>query len=61
MESMYPVSTNGDTWYPMACEVLKLDHNIYSSLVKSLIERKIQYIKNRIECFDDSFPSRKEG
>src|ERR1044072_1650802 len=45
---------DGGTWYPMACQFLKLDHHIHSSLEKSLIEieRKIQYIKDRTECFD---------
>ena len=29
---------DGGTWYPMACQFLKLDHHIHSSLEKSLIE-----------------------
>jgi putative transposase len=52
----HPVSSDGGTWYPMACQFLKLDHHIHSSLEKSLIERKMQYIKDRTECFDDYFP-----
>jgi len=55
----HPVSTDGGTWYPQACEFLKMDHHIHSSLEKSLIERKMQYIKDRTECFDDYFPCRK--
>ena len=45
-----------------ACKFLKLKHHIHSSNEKSLIERTIQYIKDRTECFDDYyFPrSRKE-
>ena len=58
----HPVSTDGGTWYPQACQFLELDHHIHSSLEKSLIERTIQYIKDRIECFDDYFPcSRKKS
>ncbi|MDN5847630.1 MAG: hypothetical protein L0H53_15305 [Candidatus Nitrosocosmicus sp.] len=53
-----PVSTDGGTWYPMACKFLKLDHHIHCSLEKSLIEREMQYIKDRTECFDDYFPCR---
>ncbi|MDR4490585.1 MAG: hypothetical protein R2685_06745 [Candidatus Nitrosocosmicus sp.] len=53
-----PVSTYGGTWYPMACRFLNLDHHIHSSLEKSLIERKMQYIKDRTESFDDYFPCR---
>ena len=54
----HPVSTDGGTWYPMACQFLKLKHHIHSSLDKSLIERTMQYIKDRTECFDDYFPCR---
>ena len=54
----HPVSTDGGTWYPQACRFLKLDHHIHSSFEKSLIERTMQYIKDRTECFDDYFPCR---
>ena len=57
----HPVSTDGGTWYPQACEFLKMDHHIHSSLEKSLIERKMQYIKDRTEIFDDYFPCRKQN
>ncbi len=52
----HPVSTDGGTWYPQACRFLKLDHHFHSSLEKSLIERTMQYIKDRTESFDDYFP-----
>jgi putative transposase len=56
----HPVSTDdGGTWYPMACRFLNLDHHINSSLEKSLIERTMQYIKDRTESFDDYFPCRR--
>ena len=51
----HPVSTDGGTWYPMACQFLKLDHHIHSSYEKSIIERTMQYIKDRTESFDDYF------
>src|SRR5215208_2502107 len=54
----HPVSTDGGTWYPQACRFLKLDHHIHSTLEKSLIERTMQYIKDRTESFDDYFPCR---
>ncbi|MGD9535108.1 MAG: hypothetical protein AB7V56_15240, partial [Candidatus Nitrosocosmicus sp.] len=54
----HPVSTYGGTWYPMACRFLNLDHHIHPSLEKSLIERKMQYIKDGTESFDDYFPCR---
>ena len=54
----HPVSTDGGTWYPMACKFLKLKHYLNSSFEKSLIERTMQYIKDKTECFDDYFPCR---
>jgi putative transposase len=55
----HPVSTDGGTWYPQACRFLKLRRRIHSSFEKSLIERTMQYIKDRTESFDDYFPCRK--
>jgi putative transposase len=54
----HSVSTDGGTWYPMACRFLNLNHHIHSPLEKSLIERTMQYIKDRTESFDDYFPCR---
>ena len=54
----HPVSTDGGTWYPMACKFLKLRHHLHSNLEKSLIERTMQYIKDRTEYFYDYFPCR---
>ena len=57
----HPVSTDGGTWYPMACQFLKLKHPVHSPLEKSLIERTMQYIKDRPENFDDYLPCRNEN
>jgi putative transposase len=57
----HPVSTDGGTWYPQACRFLKLQHHIHSPFEKSLVERTMQYIKDRTECFDDYFPCRLEN
>jgi putative transposase len=56
----HPISTDGGTWYPQACQFLKLKHHLHSSHEKSIIERTMQYIKDRTECFDDYFPCRKK-
>jgi putative transposase len=56
----YPVSTDGGTWYPQACKFLKLNHHIHSPFEKSLIERTMQYLKDRTECFDDYFPCKRK-
>src|SRR3954451_21895369 len=52
----YPISTDGGTWYPQACRFLNLEHHTHSSFEKSIIERTMQYIKDRTEGFDDYFP-----
>jgi putative transposase len=54
------ISTDGGTWYPQACRFLNIEHHNHSSIEKSFIERTIQYIKDRTECFDDYFPCIKE-
>jgi putative transposase len=57
----HPVSTDGGTWYPDACRILQFDHHVHSFYEKSLVERTMRYIKDRIECFDDYFPLQAEG
>ena len=50
----HPVRTDGGgTWYhPQACKFLGLEHHLHSSFEKSIIiERTIQYLKDRTECF----------
>ena len=57
----HPISTDGGTWYPQACRFLKINHHLHSSYEKSIIERTMQYIKDRTESFDDyCFPCRKK-
>ena len=52
----HTVYTDGGTWYPQACNFLHLKHHLHSSLEKSLIERIMQYFKDRTEAFDDYYP-----
>ncbi len=53
------VSIDGGTSYFQDCRFLKVDHHIQPSLEKSLIERTMQYLKDRTECFDEYFPCKK--
>jgi putative transposase len=57
----HPVSTDGGTWYSQASVLEPNHHHIHSSYEKSIIERTIQYIKERTERFDDYFPCRKDN
>jgi putative transposase len=43
----YAFNRYGGTWYPYACKFLKLRHHLHSSFGKSIIERTVQYIKDR--------------
>ena len=54
----HTVYTDGGTWYDEACNMLGLKHYLHSSIEKSLMERVNQYLKDRIECFDDYYPCR---
>jgi putative transposase len=56
----HSISTDGGTWYPQACKFLKVEHHIHSPFEKSIIERTMQYIKDRTESFDDYFPCKKD-
>jgi putative transposase len=47
------VSTAGENWYPHACRLLRIKHHLLCPYEKSIIERKMQYIKDRTECFID--------
>ena len=50
------VYTDGGTWYNEACNVIGLKHYLHSPFQKSLMERVNQYLKDRIESFDDYYP-----
>jgi putative transposase len=56
-----PVFTDGARWYNDACKWLRLRHCVYGTELKNIMERFIQHIKDRTECFDDHFPCRKEN
>ena len=53
------VYSDGGTWYPEACRALGLVHRLHSPYEKSLVERANQYLKDRIEEFDDYYPCAK--
>jgi hypothetical protein len=59
LSETYAVYSNGGTWHPEACYSLGLEHILHRSFEKSPIERAIQYFKDRTECFDDYYASRR--
>jgi putative transposase len=56
----HQVSTDGGTCYPQAYKFLKLKHYIHSRYEKGIIERTIQFVKDRTKNFDDYFLCKKE-
>jgi len=52
----HTVYSDGGSWYPEACSYLGLKHLLHTSFEKSIIERTIEYFKDRTENFDDYYP-----
>ena len=42
-------SDDGGSWYHEACNSLRLKHILHSPFEKSVIERAIEYIKDRLK------------
>jgi putative transposase len=56
------VYSDGGTWYPEACISLGLEQRLHSPYEKSIVERTMEYLKDRTEVFDDYYyPCRKAG
>jgi len=56
---MKPIFTDGALCYNDTCKWLRRSHHVYDTELKNLMERFMQHIKDRTECFDDRFPCRK--
>lgn len=54
-----PIFTDGARWYNTTCKWLRLQHQVYGTELKNIMERFIQHTKDRTECFDDHFSCRK--
>ena len=51
-----PIYTDGAGWYADACRWAGVEHVVYGHPLKNLMERMVQYVKDRTEAFDDLFP-----
>ena len=59
-----PILTDGAHWYSEACRWLRLNHQVYGTKLKNLMQRSIHQhiIKDRTdEYFDDHSSCRKEN
>jgi putative transposase len=60
-DGKHHLTTVEGTSNPQACIFPNVEHHhFHSSYQKSLMERTIQYIKDKTECFDGYFPLRKD-
>jgi transposase-like protein len=52
----HPVWTDGAPWYNDSCRSLGLEHYRYrfGERLHTVIERVIQSLKDRVECFDNA-------
>jgi putative transposase len=55
------VYSDGGTWYPEACISVGLMHRLHSQYEKSIVERTVEYLKDRTEAFDDYYPCVRAG
>ena len=55
------VYSDGGSWYPEACNSLMLKHILHTYFEKNIIERAMEYVKDRTEAFDDYYPCRKKA
>jgi putative transposase len=58
--SRMKVLTDGAQYYRTACKFLNLDHDVYDLRLRNLMERIVQYVKDRTRDFDDYIPCRRE-
>jgi putative transposase len=56
-----PIFADGARWYKDACKWVRLKQQVYATELKNIMERFIQKIKDRTECFDDHFRCRSES
>jgi len=45
--------TDGAPYYKASCRILNLKHGLYSSEIRNLMERVIQYVKDGAKLFDN--------
>jgi len=51
-----PIYTDGAPWYADARRWAGAEHAVYDRPLRNLMERMVQYLKDRTEAFDDPFP-----
>ena len=59
MENISYILVIVDQWYPEACNLPGLKHILHTPFEKSIIERAMEYVKDRTEAFDDFYPRKK--
>jgi len=58
--SKITILTDGAPYYKASCKILNLRHGVYSSETRNLMERIVQYVKDRTKLFDNYIPCIKD-
>jgi putative transposase len=61
MHGRHTAYSDAGTPYPEAFLILVLKHLLHSPYEKSIVERTIEYLKDRTEAFDDYYPCMRAG
>jgi putative transposase len=61
MTNMLFIGMEAGTWYQEACILLGLEHRLHSPYEKSIVERTIEYLKDRTEAVDGYYPCMRDG
>jgi len=51
--SKITILSDGAPYYKASCRILNLKHGLYSSEIRNLMERVIQYVKDGAKLFDN--------
>ncbi|MFP3209823.1 MAG: hypothetical protein RXR82_09135 [Nitrososphaeria archaeon] len=54
-----PIYTDGAGWCADACRWAGAERAVHDRPLRNLMERMVQYVKDRTDAFDDLFPARK--
>ena len=50
------VYSDGGPWYPESCISLGLKHRLHSQYEKGIVERTVEYLKDRQKSLYDYYP-----
>jgi hypothetical protein len=55
------ILADGSPYYKASCRILNLRHGLYSLEIRNLMERIIEYVKDKTKLFDNYIPCINDG